>query len=44
MNMDDWKLKAKAVVKLVMKRDVYVSLLHLFRAVCVNTEKTAKDS
>jgi len=24
--MDDWKLKAKAVVKLVMKRDVFVSL------------------
>jgi len=23
--MDDWKLKAKAVVKLVMKRDVLVS-------------------
>jgi len=25
--MDDWKLKAKAVVKLVMKRDVLVSFV-----------------
>jgi len=25
--MDDWKLKAKAVVKLVMKRDMLVSFV-----------------
>jgi len=25
--MDDWKLKAKAVVKLAMKHDVFVSFL-----------------
>jgi len=25
--MDEWKLKAKAVVKLVVKRNVYVSFL-----------------
>jgi len=28
-NMDDWKLKAEAVVKLVKKRNVLVTLIHM---------------
>jgi len=35
--MDDWKLKAKAVVKLVMKRDVLVSFVSSCR--CSNSVK-----